>query len=77
MRICIIGAGISGLSCALTLEKYGIIPDIYEQYPKTSAKQPFTLRKSWDFDGVRGRFVLKLVFLCYYKAVKWQEGLEN
>ncbi|MDF2936854.1 MAG: FAD-dependent dehydrogenase [Paenibacillaceae bacterium] len=30
MKVAIMGAGFSGLACALTLEKYGIQPDIYE-----------------------------------------------
>lgn len=31
MNIAIIGAGLSGLSCAITLEKYGIKPTIFEK----------------------------------------------
>ncbi|SHK01747.1 Dehydrogenase (flavoprotein) [Anaerobranca californiensis DSM 14826] len=29
-KVAILGAGVSGLSCAIELEKYGIYPDIYE-----------------------------------------------
>lgn len=31
MEVAIMGAGMSGLSCALTLEKYGITPTIFEK----------------------------------------------
>lgn len=31
MKVAIMGAGLSGLSCALTLEKYGIQPTIFER----------------------------------------------
>lgn len=31
MKVAIIGAGLSGLSCAIELEKHGIKPDIYEK----------------------------------------------
>ena len=31
MRVAIIGAGISGLSCAIELQKHGITPDIFEK----------------------------------------------
>ena len=31
MKIAIIGAGISGLSCAIECEKLGVIPDVYER----------------------------------------------
>lgn len=31
MKVAILGAGISGLSCAITLERHGIIPTIFEK----------------------------------------------
>lgn len=31
MRFAIIGAGIAGLSCAIVLEKHGIVPTIFEE----------------------------------------------
>lgn len=38
MKIAIMGAGLSGLSCAVLLEKNGIIPDIYEAQYKIAAR---------------------------------------
>ena len=31
MKIAIMGAGLSGLACAITLEKYGVVPTIFEK----------------------------------------------
>lgn len=41
MKVCIIGAGIAGLSCALTLQQQGIKPDIYEQLDRCGGRVPF------------------------------------
>ncbi|HUW63615.1 MAG TPA: NAD(P)-binding protein [Spirochaetia bacterium] len=42
MRVCIIGAGLSGLSCAIALERYGIIPDVFELSERSGGRVPFT-----------------------------------
>lgn len=39
-RVAVIGAGISGLACALTLERHGIFPDIFEQRHRSGETFP-------------------------------------
>lgn len=41
MKVCIVGAGLSGLSCALSLEKYGFAPDVYEQFDRPGGMVPY------------------------------------
>lgn len=41
MKVCIVGAGLSGLSSALSLEKYGFVPDVYEQFDCPGGMVPF------------------------------------
>ncbi|MBC7765162.1 MAG: NAD(P)-binding protein [Hyphomonadaceae bacterium] len=40
MKIAIIGAGLSGLSCAHELERYGISPDVYEDLDFIGDREP-------------------------------------
>lgn len=40
MKIAIIGAGLAGLSCAIVLEKQGIIPDIFEKTGFIGDREP-------------------------------------
>lgn len=40
MRVAIAGAGPGGLACALTLEKPGICPDIYERSSRVGLNVP-------------------------------------
>ncbi len=42
MKVAIIGAGLSGLSCAIELEKHGINPDIYEKKDYVGDECDFT-----------------------------------
>lgn len=43
MKVAVLGAGPAGLSCALTLEKLGISPDIYEQFDRCGGRVPFVV----------------------------------
>ena len=38
VKVAIMGAGLAGLSCAVLLEQYGIVPDIYEAQYKIGAR---------------------------------------
>jgi len=40
VKVAIIGAGVSGLACALTLEKHGIVPDVFEQLHRPGGVTP-------------------------------------
>ncbi|MBC7106709.1 MAG: FAD-dependent oxidoreductase, partial [Firmicutes bacterium] len=33
MRVAIIGAGVAGLTCALELQRRGVVPEVFEQRP--------------------------------------------
>jgi len=41
LKVAIIGAGVSGLACAITLEKNGIVPDVFEQLGQSGGRVPF------------------------------------
>lgn len=40
LKIAIIGAGVSGLACALALEKYGLTPEVFEQHGRPGGITP-------------------------------------
>ncbi len=43
MKVAIMGAGISGLSCAITLEKNGIEPVIFEKRSKARDRVTYSI----------------------------------
>ena len=57
MRVAIIGAGLSGLSCALELERHGIKPDIFEKKDYVGEECDMTAVRMHMFDACYGSVI--------------------
>lgn len=77
MKVAIIGAGPAGLSCALELEKHGIVPDIFEQRHRpgdlfdhcAAVLQLFT-RPNDPLQNLKDKFSLELQPLAMVKSIR-------
>jgi digeranylgeranylglycerophospholipid reductase len=77
MKIAIIGAGISGLSCAYELERNGIVPDIFEKRSQIGEPSGYAAisisitSRSFDdpFKNIKKRYGLKIEPLSKLKEI--------